>query len=93
MPNHLTARYGLIHGAYWASYAAIAAYVNLYLLESILLHQMICFITMLHLINAMLEDVLLESHLQQESMVNGQDWKQVILRNSLFRLFFLSNRA
>ena len=33
MPNHLTARYGLIHGAYWASYAAIAAYVNLYLLE------------------------------------------------------------
>ena len=33
MSNHLTARYGLIHGAYWASYAAIAAYVNLYLLE------------------------------------------------------------
>ena len=33
MTDHLTARYGLIHGAYWASYAAIAAYVNLYLLE------------------------------------------------------------
>ena len=33
MTNHLTARYGLIHGTYWMLYASIAAYVSLYLLE------------------------------------------------------------
>ena len=33
MTKHLTARYGLIHGTYWMAYAAISAYVSLYLLE------------------------------------------------------------
>lgn len=33
MSNQLTARYGIINGAYWMAYAAISAYVSLYLLE------------------------------------------------------------
>lgn len=33
MNDHLTARYGLIHGTYWMVYAAVASYVSLYLLE------------------------------------------------------------
>mgnify|MGYP004663255267 FL=1 len=33
MTNHLTARYGLIHGTYWMAYAAISGYASLYLLE------------------------------------------------------------
>ena len=33
MSNQLTVRYGIINGAYWMAYAAISAYVSLYLLE------------------------------------------------------------
>ena len=33
MNNHLTARYGLIHGTYWMVYASISGYISLYLLE------------------------------------------------------------
>lgn len=31
--SHLTARYGLIHGAYWMAYAAVSGYASLYLLD------------------------------------------------------------